>query len=35
VLVMLFMPYGIVGLYEKIKGRVQGRRSDYEKSEAS
>jgi len=33
--VMLFMPYGIVGLYEKIKGQIQGRRSNNEKSEAS
>jgi len=35
VLVMLFMPYGIVGLYEKIKGQIQSRRSNDEKSEAS
>lgn len=35
VLVMLFMPNGILGLYERIKGRIQSRRSSAKESEAS
>ncbi|HEU0291270.1 MAG TPA: branched-chain amino acid ABC transporter permease [Anaerolineales bacterium] len=34
VLVMLFMPNGIMGLYEKIRGQIQNHRSKAEKREA-
>lgn len=34
VLVMLFMPNGIIGLYEKIKEQIRSRRPKVEKSEA-
>ena len=33
VLVMLFMPNGILGLYERVKGRIQSRRSSTAESE--
>jgi branched-chain amino acid transport system permease protein len=35
VLVMLFMPNGIVGLYEKLRGKMQSHRSGKQGSEAS
>jgi branched-chain amino acid transport system permease protein len=33
VLVMLFMPNGIIGLYEKVRGQIRNRRSQPEKGE--